>query len=294
VILDGADTTLPAPRQVSLMASRMQAMARKPTAKSPHGNFTKRIRLQVSPGNTPQDLASLLKAVPSNKDFRSEERLPASELAKVTPEHLWNAVQRLVAGPVKHAFGESTDYDVLLEDGVRVPPKAVFGLAAAEALGMPIKPQHFTGGVGSPCFRALEAAGYRIVPKGHPAPLEPEPEKTDQEWFEGAPKFRRHLRRERAAGVREAKKAEFRRTHGGTLFCERCNEDPVQKYGTEHAEACVEVHHRKTQVAEMEDGHRTKLEDLECLCANCHRLEHRLLRAALVAAVQTSESQPGT
>src|SRR5687767_7757143 len=47
IILDASDLVLPAAKQVSLMANRMQAMGRKPTAKSPHGNFTKRIRLQL-------------------------------------------------------------------------------------------------------------------------------------------------------------------------------------------------------------------------------------------------------
>ncbi|NCU11354.1 MAG: hypothetical protein GXC70_04195 [Sphingomonadaceae bacterium] len=28
-------------------------------------------------------------------------------------------------------------------------------------------------------------------------------------------------------------------------------------------------------VATMSDGHEAKLDDLECLCANCHRIRHR-------------------
>jgi hypothetical protein len=73
------------------------------------------------------------------KNFRSKERLPASELARVSAEHLFIAVQRLVGGFADHDFGNSTHYDVLLDDGSRLAPKAVFGLAASQALGYPVE-----------------------------------------------------------------------------------------------------------------------------------------------------------
>lgn len=279
LVLDQPDSALPVQAQVRLMSKRMAGMVRMPTAKSPQGNPTKRIRLKLPEGATKVDLVSLLRAVPARADSRSAARLPATDLAKVTAEHIDRAIRRLLDDPHSHAFGESTDYDVVLEDGVRLPPKAVFGIAASEALGFPVEPKHFTAGVDSPCFRSIEAAGWIIRPKGEAVEsLETTPVK-DQEWSEGTPRLRQHLARERASGLREAKKAEFRRVHGGKLFCERCQEDLVEKYGTVHAEACIEVHHKSTHVAAMEAGHRSRLEDLECLCANCHRLEHRLLRA---------------
>jgi hypothetical protein len=280
VILDEKDAGTSVAELAGRMASRMQAVGRKQDVKSNHGNHTKRIRLQLPGGIPASKILSVLRAVPSKKDFRSEERLPTSELAKVTPEHVWRAVQRLREGDVEHGFGKSTDYDVLLEGGTRLPPKAVFGVAATEALGYPVQPRHFTAGVDSPCFNILRTAGFRIVPKGADATVDPEPERTDVEWSEGGPKLRQHLRRERASGLREAKKAEFRRTHGGRLLCERCGEDPVERYKTEDAEACIEVHHSKVLVSEMQDGHKTQLQDVQCLCANCHRLAHREIRKA--------------
>ena len=42
--------------------------------------------------------------------------------------------------------------------------------------------------------------------------------------------------------------------------------------------ACIEVHHKKP-ISEMVEGETTKLDDVECLCANCHRIVHRLLKA---------------
>ena len=280
-ILEPGESQGPAEELVSLMASRMQAIGRRPNSKSSRGNSTKRICLQLSADVVGSGLLKVLKAVPSDKDFSSEERLPASDLKKVTAEHLWMAVKRLEGGFKNHRFAESTDFDVVLESGTRIPPKAVFGLAATEALGFDVKPKHFTGGLNSPCFRALERAGYQIVLKeGKDMPSRSTPEGADREWVEGTPRIRKHLCRERSAGLSEAKKAEFRRTHQGKLFCQKCQEDPVEKYGSDDAEACIEVHHSKVLVSKMEDDHVTKLADLECLCANCHRIEHRRLRLA--------------
>lgn len=96
-------------------------------------------------------------------------------------------------------------------------------------------------------------------------------------WAEGELHLISHLERERARGVGPAKKAAFIRDHG-KLLCERCNLDPVSAYGDLAAEACIEVHHRATQVSEMVSGHLTTLDDLQCLCANCHRFVHALLK----------------
>ena len=57
--------------------------------------------------------------------------------------------------------------------------------------------------------------------------------------------------------------------------------DPVEAYGGLHGTACIEVHHHAVQVEDMPEAHKTKLEDLQWLCANCHRVEHRLLKIAL-------------
>jgi len=90
-------------------------------------------------------------------------RLPAEELRKVTAEHIWSAAQKTLRGLQGDPFGESTGY----------APKAVFGVAATEALGFKVLPgAHFSGGVRTPCFRALRNAGYLIAPKGQTPALE--------------------------------------------------------------------------------------------------------------------------
>jgi hypothetical protein len=210
-------------------------------------------------------------------------RLPSDVLKQVTAEHIYEAVEFLIAGGT-HPFGESTNWDLLARDSIRLPPKAVFGVALSRVVGYEVLPGHFHSGDESLALRLLRSAGFRVVPKGESSALASEldaDDLDDGEWDEGARRLVSHVRAERTRqpGLASAKKAQFKRQHKGRLFCERCKTDPVQVYETEEAESCIEVHHARVAVAEMAAGHKTKLSDLEVLCANCHRLVHRLMRA---------------
>jgi hypothetical protein len=153
---------------------------------------------------------------------RSRKRLPAALLQKVTPKHVWTAVQKLLGGHQVEPFGQSTDFDLIADDGQRLPPKAVFGIAASDAPGFQVLPRHFTGGVDTLCFRILEDSGYNIVPKDAATPAIAVPRSYDDEaWAEGNPKLVTHLKRERAKGLAQAKKADFKAVNGA-LLCERC------------------------------------------------------------------------
>ena len=290
----GPDDAQASPAELfTRMTSRMQRVGRSPASSSKGGNPSKRILIQVSPSMTSQQLAATLQAIPERST--SLDRLPATDLQKVTAEHVWNAVQKLLGGYADHAYGDSIDYDIIANGGVRLPPKAVFGIAASEALGFEVLPRHFTAGTNSPCFRILAASGFAVVSKvlersrttQQPEPIIQEAEAQDMEYREGTLKLRQHLSRERAPGLRQGKIAKFRRDNGGLLFCERCRFNPVERYLAEVADACIEVHHRSVQVQNMADGHSTKLDDLQCLCANCHRVVHReLARRAVVSGVR--------
>lgn len=263
------------------LSRRMKAVGRDVGLKPDGGNSTKRIRLVIE-GTDRQSLLPILRAQLVEKDFRHEDRLPAETFDVVNEVHAYSAINVLRSGVSNHEFGQSTDYDLVLDDGLRLPPKAVFGIAATEALGFSVLPKHFTGGEGSICFRKLREWGYQIDPKSETDQrfarkdqLQVSPE--DRAWSEGRPRLVKHLNKERSAGLPQAKRQSFRQEHG-KLFCERCKCDPVEQYG-EFGEACIEVHHKKP-ISEMVDGETTKLHDVECLCANCHRIVHRLLKVA--------------
>lgn len=221
------------------------------------------------------------------------ERLPASELRKVTSAHIHKAVARLLAGEDAPNFAASRDYDVLTDDGIALAPKKVFGLAIEESLGIVAHPGHFSAGWSQVCFELLEAAGLWIVPKSGAAPRPSrdtaqvltqldELTLTDEEksWIEGNPRIVTHLKRERQPGLAKQKRAEFIAEHG-RLFCEDCGLDPVEKYGPEAGPSCIEVHHHRVHIANMRTPHASVTNDLKCLCANCHRVLHRRLALGL-------------
>ena len=211
----------------------------------------------------------------NNEGPNSVRWLTIEDFNMINGEHFEDAVDTLVAGEEDHPFGESTGYDVLLENGKRLAPKAVLGIAAKRALKLDVQPSNFRGGEGSACFKTIRRLGYSIVPKGGDGkvPLEPDQSK----WIEGDPVRESHLRYERNPKAVREKKAIMLKKYG-RLICEECDFDPVEYYKKESGDACIEVHHT-VQLAEV--GRReTSLKDLKCVCANCHRVLHREMRLA--------------
>ena len=152
----------------------------------------------------------------------------------------------------------------------------MFGLALQTATGLEARPEHFTAGLGTPCFEALEDAGYPVIRKGESIPGRGvDPVDPDLAAAEGQPRLVAHLRRERKPALAAAKRRAVVEALGH-LQCERCGLVPSAALGP-HGDAVIEVHHAGTQVAEMGAGHVTRLADLVCLCANCHRIVHREL-----------------
>jgi len=278
-ILEGEELDGGPDAQFSAMSKNMQAFGR-PPGSAYGGSRVKKVRVRTDWTGTEHGLVDLLRLDDAPTAPRGGGRLPSKVLDAITPEHVWEAVQLLESG-ADHSFGEAGAFELIADDGVRLPPEAVFGTAARLALDADIRPEHFTGGAAGRCHRTLEAAGFEIVARGQPSRAAALPlPNEDREWSEGRPKLVLHLRRERAPGLARAKKLAFARQHGH-LFCERCGMDPVVAFGSAAGEACIEVHHDRTEVGKMGDGGRTTLADLKCLCANCHRLIHALMREAL-------------
>lgn len=249
-----------------------------------HGAW-RRLLIEV-PGSNPDKLRAVVRAA---EETPIVDRLPSNRLRRVTPFHIHRAVGKLLDGGDAPNFAPSRDYDVLTDDGIPLAPKKVFGLALEEALGIEAFPAHFSAGWGQICFELLEAAGLWIVPKngaaGRPTarPLAVKaaltdfvPTEEERVWIEGNPKIVVHLKRERHPGLAKQKRNEFVSKHG-RLFCEDCGLDPSVQYGEEAGSACIEVHHHRTFVAQMNPGHKSVIDDLKCLCANCHRVLHRKL-----------------
>lgn len=239
-----------------------------------------------------QDLANLetieadiLLELGEGRDARLITRLSATQLRQVRPVHIRQAVDRLLAGADAPNFSPSRDYDVVASTGERLAPKKVFGLAIEQALGIEAFPAHFSAGWGQPCFEIIQEAGFVILDKVDPTaqPDRHSPTPPDQEelsWAEGNPRFAEHLRTERRRSRQAvaAKRAHVRAHNEGKLVCEnpKCTADWYGVFPFAMAEAVFEIHHT-VLVSEMKSDHRTSLDDLLCLCAACHRAEHRRL-----------------
>ena len=98
----------------------------------------------------------------------------------------------------------------------------------------------------------------------------------DFSFTEGSKTQVNHLKSERARGLAEAKRTHFREKYG-KLFCEKCSMDPIKFYGSNFGESCIEVHH-VIPLSESKGQRITNLDDLQCLCASCHRVVHREMR----------------
>ena len=274
-ILRPGEGSLAADKICTLLQSRQKKVNQEDGVEG--GNQTRKLRIDLDTELEEVDLVRVLGGVPAEE----LARLSDEQLELVTAEHIWKAIQQLLTDDSEH---KSDRFELLVEGDKRLSPKAVFRLAATEALGFAVQSRQFLVGMGTPCFRILERSGFGIVRKGKPAPAEDIPISPDDlEWSEGKPKLVSHLRRERAKGLAQAKRAEFKREHR-RLFCESCKMDPVKTYDGPEGESCIEVHHAFLQVKDMEVDHATKLEHLQCLCANCHRVVHRRTKLDLARA----------
>lgn len=82
----------------------------------------------------------------------------------VTRHDILDAIEIFDANGAQ-GFGDSKDYDLLLSDGRRYPPKAIAGIAARRVAGRILMPIDFSAGEGQKCFNVLRENGFIIVPK---------------------------------------------------------------------------------------------------------------------------------
>lgn len=266
LLLHPGEFSRPADELVTIIGQRGAAKGR-PAGSAGHGNSTKRIRIEI-PGATAQSLIASLGAVRSDPTGR----LPAATLRCVLPSMIDAAIAEFQGGTA-HQFSETTEYGLVLPTGERLPPKAVFGIALGKIIGRPARPSDFSAGWGQPCFSIIEDAGYPILRNDEGLPDAAAFADDERIWAEGAARRVQHLRRERAPGLARAKKRRFVETHG-KLFCERCGLVPSESLGA-FGDACIEVHHATLAISKMDGSAGTRLADLKCLCANCHRIVHR-------------------
>ncbi|HKV05386.1 MAG TPA: HNH endonuclease [Candidatus Acidoferrales bacterium] len=92
------------------------------------------------------------------------------------------------------------------------------------------------------------------------------------EAAEGRLLTRKHIARERNQQLVESKRKQVLRK-AGKLACDVCGFNFGDVYG-DHGKDFIECHHTKP-VSMLEEGHKTRIDDLALVCANCHRMIHR-------------------
>ena len=167
---------------------------------------------------------------------------------------------------------ESYRYDLLLH-GKKYPPKFVISIATQYATGTTLSPHR---------FNAVEAKNY-FLREGFTILERTKGSETirgrilseDEEstFPEGKEKYEQHRVLERDATiVKKAKKLRLREQ--GELKCDVCAFVFADFYGSNGA-GYIEAHHT-VPVAELRGVSKTKISDLALVCANCHRVLHRL------------------
>ena len=95
----------------------------------------------------------------------------------------------------------------------------------------------------------------------------------DENFSEGRKVLKQHIVRERNHALIEKAKENFKKLHGGKLYCEVCGFNFEDKYGPIGKEF-IEAHHIKP-VSSLKPGEKTNVKDLIMVCSNCHSMIHR-------------------
>jgi 5-methylcytosine-specific restriction enzyme A len=124
------------------------------------------------------------------------------------------------------------------------------------------------------CQRVADAIVASLYAPEIGAPWsEPDLDDGLQEAPEGRLLTRVHMTRERNRKLVESKRQQAMK-RDGKLVCEVCGFDFAICYGTRGI-GFIECHHTKP-VETLAEGHKTHINDLALVCANCHRIIHRM------------------
>lgn len=111
--------------------------------------------------------------------------------------------------------------------------------------------------------------GNRFLKKVRPIPEEVD----DEEFLEGKILTKTHKYRERnSKAVKQKKKSVLEKEK--KLVCEICCFDFADFYGNTLGYGFAECHHI-IPLSQLTENHKTRIEDLAIVCANCHRMIHK-------------------
>lgn len=214
---------------------------------------------------------------------KSTKRISAMVQA-LSPKIVRKAAEELSLGAA-FDFPDSTAYDVVIGNGIKLAPKRVIGYAALLHYGAPLLSVDFAGGLDSFAFERLGAAGLTPVPKAkalNSVRDDSEIEILDSQEFEEAVKeIKKRGFKAPPSGNKNPPKeltlsVAFKRDPKVVAFvelrargiCELCGKDaPFLRM---NGEAFLEVHH----IQPLSEGGEDTVKNAAALCPNCHRECH--------------------
>lgn len=178
----------------------------------------------------------------------------------------------LLAQGVNFRYPDSTEFDVVIENGMRLSPKRLIGLAGLVYYNAPLLSDDFPGGKGTACFRAILNAGLAIkskIPRNRPMGHQVDSTKIA----------------ESSSKLPEGCDQPARIPVTTTIFCrDRDISDFVKRRANGRCESCkntapfiradgepyLEIHH----ITPLAEGGPDTAENAVALCPNCHRECH--------------------
>ena len=185
-----------------------------------------------------------------------------------------SAASRLAKGE-KFNFSDSKYYDVKVGDKL-IPPKQLTSLASQIHYGGALRSHNFDGGIKTPAFLRIEAAGFKIVTKDLSEITNPE-----SDSFRSAVEKAKAKPKERPLGNKKPKKhtttseqyerdpkvvAHAERRANG--ICELSNQPAP--FTRENGSPFLEVHH----IIPLSEGGEDVVHNVAALSPNCHREAH--------------------
>jgi len=124
------------------------------------------------------------------------------------------------------------------------------------------------------------------------AELEEEEMVSDLQGVEGAVRLQTHRRRERDSKLMARFKGQFIRDNMGSAPCQVCGFDFHEAFGPVGI-GYIEAHHiHALSSADQQSGQTTRYQDIAFLCANCHRMSHRLFKGRWLTLDELRELRP--
>jgi hypothetical protein len=189
--------------------------------------------------------------------------------------HVDNELRFAPSRFIGYLNNELDEHSASLEKDGRETNKAIIGILGAKPLPNDILNLKYVEYCNKLGMQPSEKGAYGVERKFWQLDITQDFDNNSDltgEFPEGKIVERTHKARERNSQVITLAKESFKKLNG-KLFCQVCGFNFEDTYGS-IGKDFIEGHHT-IAVSDMPPEHKTKVEDIAMLCANCHRMVHK-------------------